>query len=386
MSSEISRIAVEGTPSSSLDTDRGRETDREASVSRWETGPESRETDRETAAQARQKQGGMCVEPLQADFLQGDDVARLTVLRLRTHTLLDRGSRQRDRERTRDRQQAERHRHKERQADRETGGQASSQPGSQTGTQTHTHTERDRQTETQGERQKETEAETERQAAVEGGRIPCRRRRKCPHRPSRASGMPPSTQHSSQRSRCSQRATAGADFSCAAPSPCVRGCAWLPLSQPCQEFLLPPTRPEPLSATLSVSLALAGSGWLLALSLLLTRAGTAENPLCLSLSLFHSTAPPAPPAHSHLLSVSMALCVCVCVCGCGSPRPSVTCDVTPPSAASFAICRRNRGNRVVGAISVSALFRTSLLSAVSTVGVRCSTTKEMTVCSKNRSS
>ena len=316
LSSEISRIAVEGTPSSSLDTDRGRETDREASVSRWETGPESRETDRETAAQARQKQGGMCVEPLQADFLQGDDVARLTVLRLRTHTLLDRGSRQRDRERTRDRQQAERHRHKERQADRETGGQASSQPGSRPARQAHKHIhrdrERERQTETQGERQKETEAETERQAAVEGGRIPCRRRRKCPHRPSRASGMPPSTQHSSQRSRCSQRATAGADFSCAAPSPCVRGCAWLPLSQPCQEFLLPPTRPEPLSATLSVSLALAGSGWLLALSLLLTRAGTAENPLCLSLSLCHSTAPPA-PQHTPTFCLSLWLSVCVSV-------------------------------------------------------------------------
>ena len=226
----------------------------------------------------------------------------------------------------RQRQQAERQRENQRQAtggeaqaqretgrqrDRRAGKQPARQPGSQTGTQTHTHTERDRQTETQGERQKETEAETERQAAVEGGRIPCRRRRKCPHRPSRASGMPPSTQHSSQRSRCSQRATAGADFSCAAPSPCVRGCAWLPLSQPCQEFLLPPTRPEPLSATLSVSLALAGSGWLLALSLLLTRAGTAENPLCLSLSLSATLPLPLPPS---TLPPSVCLYGSLCVC------------------------------------------------------------------------
>mgnify|MGYP007125092279 CR=1 FL=1 len=173
MSSEISRIAVEGTPSSSLDTDRGRETDREASVSRWETGPESRETDRETAAQARQKQGGMCVEPLQADFLQGDDVARLTVLRLRTHTLLDRGSRQRDRERTRDRQQAERHRHKERQADRETGGQASSQPGSQAARQAHKHIHTQRETDRQRHREKDKRRQRQRrrgrQRLKEGG-------------------------------------------------------------------------------------------------------------------------------------------------------------------------------------------------------------------------
>ena len=317
MSSEISRIAVEGTPSSSLDTDRGRETDREASVSRWETGPKSRETDRnsgtgktETGRNVCRTSPGGFSSRRRCRPSHGSSPENPYTVRQRQQA-----ERQRENQRQATGGEAQAQRETGRQRDRRAGKQPARQPARQAGTRTHTHThtERERERERQGERQKETEAETERQAAVEGGRIPCRRRRKCPHRPSRASGMPPSTQHSSQRSRCSQRATAGADFSCAAPSPCVRGCAWLPLSQPSQEFLLPPTRPEPLSVTLSVSLALAGSGWLLALALLLTRAGTAENPLCLSLSLCcHSTAPPA-PQHTPTFCLSLWLSVCVSV-------------------------------------------------------------------------